>query len=169
MNHNYNHHTQAPITVKSYLPLILVFALILVATGIKQAIVGLSVAGAMADFMGFFFIIFGLAKLFNLHGFAEAYRSYDLLARKSVTYAYMYPFIELALGIAFLARFMPTATTLITVVLMVINSAGVIRALREKQHIACACLGTFLSVPLTQVSLFEDLFMLIMGLVMLLI
>lgn len=162
-----NNHTRESITVKSYFPLILVFAGILIATVIKQAIGGVSVAGAMADFMGFFFIIFGLLKTLDLRGFVDTYRSYDLIARKSLIYAYCYPFIELALGIAFLTRFAPTVTSAITVILMAINSLGVLRALRDKQRIVCACLGTFLHVPLTHISLVEDLLMLIMGLVML--
>jgi hypothetical protein len=44
---------------------------------------------------------------------------------------------------------------------------GVAQALREKRTIQCACLGTALKLPMTKVTLAEDVVMGLMALVML--
>jgi copper chaperone CopZ len=111
----------------------------------------------MLDFMAGFFLVFSFFKLLDIRGFADAYQSYDILARRSRAYAFAYPFIELALGIAYLVRWQPTVTNAATLALMLIGSVGVLRAVLNKRRIRCACLGTALNLPMTTVTLVEDL------------
>jgi Methylamine utilisation protein MauE len=118
-------------------------------------------------FMGWFFVIFAIFKLVDLRGFAAGFSMYDLLARRSRFYAIAYPFIELGLGIAYLARYLPQWVNLATVILMSLGSAGVINSLRKKQKIHCACLGAWIKLPLGTISLLEDLGMGLMALAML--
>jgi hypothetical protein len=112
---------------------------------------------AMLDFMAGFFLVFSFFKLLDLRGFADAYRSYDIVARRSRAYALAYPFMELALGVGYLMRWEPTITHAATLVLMLVGSVGVLRALLDKRAIRCACLGTALNLPMTTVTLVEDL------------
>lgn len=121
----------------------------------------------MADFMAGFFLVFSFFKLLNLDGFAQAYRGYDLIAARSTAYAYAYPFIELALGIAYLIRWQPQLTHWTTLVVMLLSAAGVLNALRKRQLIECACLGTVFKLPMSKVTLIEDLSMAAMAAVML--
>jgi hypothetical protein len=44
------------------------------------------------------------------------------------------------------------------------GAIGVIRAVRQKQAIQCACLGTVFQLPMTRVTIIEDLLMVIMSL-----
>lgn len=111
----------------------------------------------MLDFMAGFFLVFSFFKLLDLRGFADAYQSYDLLARRSRPYALAYPFIELALGIGYLLRWQLPLVNALTLALMLIGSVGVLRALLDKRRIRCACLGTALNLPMTTVTLVEDL------------
>lgn len=111
----------------------------------------------MLDFMAGFFLVFSFFKLLDLRGFADAYQSYDIVARRSRPYALVYPFLELALGIAYLVRWQPTLTNSVTLVLMLVGSVGVLRAVLDKRRIRCACLGTALNLPMTTVTLVEDL------------
>lgn len=120
----------------------------------------------MNSFMGGFFILFSLFKLLNLSGFADAYATYDILASKSRAYGLSYPFIELLLGVAYLIEAVPVVTNVVTLVLMAIGSVGVIQALRSKRKFQCACLGTALNLPMTKVTLVEDVTMGLMALVM---
>jgi cation transport ATPase len=113
----------------------------------------------MSTFMGGFFLIFSLFKLLDLRGFAEAFATYDLLAARSQLFAMAYPFIEILLGVSYLVEFAPLFTNLTTLLLMIIGSAGVGRALLSKRRIQCACLGTALKLPMTKVTLGEDLLM----------
>ena len=61
----------------------------------------------------------------------------------------------------------PVATNSVTLVLMLVGGAGVGRALLDKRAIRCACLGTALNLPMTKVTLVEDLTMAVMAAVML--
>jgi cation transport ATPase len=121
--------------------------------------------GWMNQFMAGFFLVFSAFKLLDIRGFAEGYSTYDLLARRWYTYGYLYPFLELSLGILYLTQRIPTITQLATVLIMGFSSLGVINSLLKKQKIQCACLGTILKVPLSSVTLIEDLTMVILALI----
>ena len=155
-------------TPASYYPLYLIAAYIAVA-----AFAGAFGAGGldgqawMANFMAGFFLVFSAFKFLNLDGFADAYASYDLLAKRWRGWGYIYPFLELALGLAYLFRFAPPVTHVATIVLMGFSSLGVIDALRNKRRIPCACLGTVLKLPMSTITLVEDLAMVAMAAAML--
>ncbi len=108
-------------------------------------------------------------KFFNLEGFADGFQMYDLLAKPLRPYAYVYPFIELGLGLGYLAHWQLSAIYTATIGVMVFGSLGVIRALMKGLDLECACMGTVLSVPLSTVALIEDLGMAAMAAVMLFI
>ena len=121
----------------------------------------------MNHFMGGFFLVFSFFKFLDLRGFADAYRSYDVVARKVPMWGFFYPFVELALGIAYVVNFRPVFTNTFTLVLMLVGSIGVLKTLLDKRSIRCACLGTVLKLPMTKVTLVEDLGMAVMAAVML--
>lgn len=120
----------------------------------------------MMHFMAGFFIVFAGFKLLDLQGFAEGYRTYDLIATKVPAYGLIYPFIELGLGLLYLGGMNTFALHLFTFILMTVNGMGVVIKLLKKEAFQCACLGTFLKVPLTKVSLIEDFGMALMALAM---
>jgi len=111
----------------------------------------------MLDFMAGFFLVFSFFKLLDLRGFADAYQSYDILARRSRAYALAYPLLELALGVGYLLRWQLPLVHAATLLLMLVGSVGVLRAILDKRRIRCACLGTALNLPMTTVTLVEDL------------
>ncbi len=121
----------------------------------------------MQWFMAGFFLVFSFFKLLDLRGFADAYRSYDIVARAWPAWAWAYPFVELALGIAYLIGFAPLATNFVTLVVMLVGAVGVLKALLDRRAIRCACLGTALNLPMTKVTLIEDLGMAAMAAAML--
>jgi prepilin signal peptidase PulO-like enzyme (type II secretory pathway) len=113
----------------------------------------------MYDFMGIFFILSAALKLINLTEFAREYRKYDLIARQSTAYAYAYPFIELSLGVAYLIGWNIYLVNWVTLIIMLINTAGVGYALYKKQDTHCACLGHLMRVPISIFSLIENFLM----------
>jgi copper chaperone CopZ len=117
----------------------------------------------MTNAMAGFFLVFSAFKFLNLKGFAEAYATYDLGAKAWAPWGYVYPFLELLLGCAYLFRWNLPLTNLATIVLMGFSSLGVIQALSKKQTIRCACLGTVLNVPMSTITLVEDLAMVAMA------
>lgn len=121
----------------------------------------------MTHFMAGFFLVFGTFKLFDLKGFQEAYKTYDILAARLPFYGYLYPFLELILGFFYLFEVSLKVTLYATLVLMVVSSIGVIKALLDKKAIKCACLGTTLTLPMSTLTLVEDVGMAAMALWML--
>ncbi len=152
---------------KKVLPLLSIFALIIIMTVITAVYKdNFSLMHIMMMSMGYFFLIFGLFKINNLKGFANAYAMYDILAMKSKTYALVYPFIEIALGLLYLFSIGGIYRDIVTLTIMSISAYGVWKVLRVKGDIQCACLGTVFKVPMTKVTLFENLLMALMALYM---
>ena len=152
----------------TYRPLLLVFGYLIGVVALVEITAGrFDGMRAMGNFMGGFFLAFSFFKLLNLRGFVDAYQTYDVLARPVRAYGYLYPFIELALGIAYVARLAPVVTNLVTLVVMLVSAVGVTQALLQKRRIQCACLGTVFNLPMTKVTFVEDALMAGMALVML--
>lgn len=163
-----NSATEKKSLLETYRPLLLVFAYLIGVVALVEITAGrFEWMRAMANFMGGFFLVFSFFKLLNLRGFVDAYQTYDVLARPVRTYGYVYPFIELGLGIAFLVGFAPEVTNLVTLVVMLISIVGVTQALLQKRRIQCACLGTVFNLPMTKVTFVEDALMAVTALVML--
>lgn len=153
----------------TYKPLILVFAYILLVTLAVEYTHGEFILHRfMPNFMAGFFLVFSFFKMLDLAGFASSYAMYDLLAKRVYNYGFIYPFIELALGIAYLINFKPLLVNAITLIVMLFSSFGVIKAVMNKQKIRCACLGTGFNLPMTTVTIIEDLLMAVMAAWMLL-
>lgn len=148
----------------TYYPLLLIIGLISIVS-LKGAS---GLHGWMLHFMAGFFIVFSFFKLLDVNDFRDAYATYDLLAKRWNGYGYVYPFLELGLGFAFLFQYELLFALYFSIVLMGFSSLGVIQALREKRKIRCACLGTVLNLPMSTITLVEDLGMVGMSVLMLL-
>lgn len=121
----------------------------------------------MLDFMGLFFIVFSFFKILDLKGFPESFRMYDPLAKVLPVYGWIYPFIEIALGLLFLMRFQLTFALIATLIVLGITTIGVTKTLLNKKSINCACLGTALKLPMTEATFIENTIMIIMAALML--
>lgn len=163
------HQTSSqPNFFSKYWPLIiLLFTVCVAALAITYSVQG-NWHEWMHYFMGLFLTIFGLLKLFNPNGFADGFQMYDIIAKRSRGYALIYPYFELLLGLGYLAFVVPILVYTLTIILMSIGAIGVIKALKKGLDVRCACMGTALNVPLSTVTLTEDLGMIAMSLVMLL-
>ncbi|BDB54099.1 hypothetical protein GENT5_04040 [Flavobacterium ammoniigenes] len=154
----------------TYKPILLIFFYITVVTTLVQTQnTKFDFMQAMRHFMSGFFLIFSFFKLLNLRGFAESYVMYDVLAKQIPVWAYLYVFIELGLGIAFLINFNPILTNSITVIVMSISIIGVLQSVLNKKKIQCACLGAVFNLPMSTVTIIEDALMIAMSGIMLFI
>jgi hypothetical protein len=105
----------------------------------------------------------------DIEGFKEGYSTYDLLAQKVPAYGYVYPFIELLFGLTMILLPFSRGILIAEFIVMAFSGLGVAIKLAKKEPFICACLGTFLKVPLTKVTLIEDFGMAGLALLMLLI
>lgn len=111
----------------------------------------------MHYYMGFLLCSSAMLKLFNPEAFAKGFAMYDLLAKKVKAYGYVYPLLELVLGLAYFSFAVPWLVYVATIILFVFGAAGVVQALRENLDIYSSRLGSILKVPLSTVSLVEDI------------
>lgn len=151
---------------KQLFPLFLIFGYIIVASYLLNY-KSWSWETFMLDFMGLFYIIFSFFKLLDLKGFPESFKMYDPLAKILPVYAWIYPFIEVALGFMFLMRIEIPLALIITLIVLGITTIGVTKVLLDKKSIQCACLGTALKLPMTKATFIENSIMLVMAVIML--
>lgn len=153
---------EAPQTswMETYKPILLIFGYIAGATlSVEYADGSWDSTRWMRHFMAGFFLVFSFFKLLNVQAFAESYRSYDLLARRWLGWGYVYPFVELSLGILYLGNILPFFTNATTFLVMGVSTIGVIESLRTKRKFQCACLGAVFNLPMSTITLIEDLLM----------
>jgi hypothetical protein len=90
--------------------------------------------------------------------------NYDLLARRWIRYAYLYPFGEGIAGLLMLAGTLPWLLAPIALFIGTVGAVSVFKAVYiDKRDIKCACVGGSSKVPLGFVSLTENLLMIAMG------
>lgn len=145
---------------KSYYPLALVVGFLVAATLLAEVGAGhWDGMRAMRHFMAGFFLAFSFFKLLDVPAFAAAYAGYDVLAARWSGWGYLYPFVEAGLGAAYLANVWPAAVNWLTLAVMLLGTVGVARTLLARRPIKCACLGTGFNLPMSVVTLVEDLLM----------
>lgn len=118
-------------------------------------------------FMGVFFVVFAGFKFAGYKMFALMFAGYDIVAKRFKAYSYAYPFIELGLGLLYLLDLIPVSRDIAAIVVMGIGSVGVVQEIKKRSGIHCACLGNIIKLPLSTVSLVEDVGMGLMALLML--
>jgi hypothetical protein len=168
MDHEHHHnHTEVEATPKEYAKFAgVILGIIAVAIVGANLWGGLTIANFLRMFMGTFFLVFAIFKLLDLHGFATSYAGYDIIAKQWFGYGTIYPFIEI--GLAAGSFFNAPYTNWLVLFFMAIGSIGVFKELMRGSKIKCACLGTYIKLPLTTVSLIEDVVMGVMALLMIL-
>lgn len=150
----------------TYRPLLVLVALLALVPAVALGD-GITVHAWMRWFMAGFFLSFSYFKLLDVKAFADAYRMYDWIAKAVPAWGLAYPLVELGLGLAYAADWAPTATNWITLVLMLVGAGGVIQSNLQKKSIRCACLGTVFNLPMSTVTILEDLSMAAMAVWML--
>ena len=166
------HHSELAEQTKSWLetykPILLIFFYISLVTLLVQfSNDRFDAMQWMRHFMAGFFLVFSFFKLINLKGFAESYSRYDIVAKKWNGWGYMYAYIELALGLAFLTGFNTILTNSVTFVIMTVSIFGVLQSVLNKRKIKCACLGDVFNLPMSTITIIEDALMIGMSGIML--
>ena len=154
----------SPSKLKTYKPLIIIFSyvfLVSVAFQISQGSFHLHLF--MNHIMAGFFIGLSFFKFLDLKAFAESFSSYDPIAQRWLFYGKIYPFIELTLGALFIAGVYLNIANMLTIIVLAATTYGVYNRLQSKSNFQCACLGTGFSLPLSWVTISENLVMICMA------
>lgn len=149
---------------ETYKPILLIFfyiSLVVVLVQINSE--RFNIMMAMQYFMAGFFLVFSFFKFLNLKGFAESYVMYDVFAKRIPIWAYLYAFIEVSLGMAYLINFNPLVTNIFTFTVMSLSIIGVLQSVFNKRKIQCACLGAVFNLPMSTITIIEDALMIVMS------
>jgi glutaredoxin len=156
---------------KTYTPVIAIFAsAALMALGMSWTMYGTLLTVQTAEwFIALSMCLLAVQKLRDLDSFTNTFLGYDLLARRHVRYAYIYPFAELLAGVLMIAGALMWFAAPLALFIGAIGSVSVYRAVYvEKRDLKCACVGGNSNVPLGFVSLLENVMMVVMAAWMLL-
>lgn len=166
MKHQHDQPLSPHPPLRDYLPLAIIITFILVCTGLVMYHTRTNLPNFLSYSMGFFFLFFAMFKLLDLRGFAHGYHEYDLIAKRFFAWGLVYPFVELGLGVAYVAGIDNLGLHLFTVALTTLAVCSVYLKMKKREIVQCACLGTVLKVPLTIVSLVEYGLMGLMAVIM---
>lgn len=147
---------------KALFPLGLIFLYVLLGAIFLQ-LPNFQLRGFMMDFMGLFFIVFSFFKFLGYRSFPASFATYDPIAKSIPQYGWIYPFLETALGLAFLLEYEINIALWVSLTVLLITTIGVLKSLLSKSEIQCACLGTVLNLPMTEATLIENLVMILMA------
>lgn len=152
---------------KSYTPVLAVFAVaafMAVAANVANGGAVLSLR-SLEWFVGFSMGMLAMLKLQDLEQFSNMFLGYDILARKIVRYAYVYPFAEAFSAVSMIAG--GIYGLIAAPVAIFIGSIGALSVFKavyiDKRDLKCACTGGGSNVPLGFISLSENLAMITMG------
>ena len=150
----------------SYVPVLAVFAsAAALALAVSHAAFGTPVTVRAGEwFVSFAMVILAMLKLQDVEKFSSMFLGYDLLARRWVPYAYLYPFLEFGAGVLMAARALDWLSIPVALTIGTIGAVSVFYAVYvQKREIKCACVGGSSNVPLGFISLTENLAMIAMA------
>jgi glutaredoxin len=154
----------------SYKPVVAVFSVTaLLALAASQAAFGSPLTVRAGEwFIAFSMCVLAILKLQNLETFSGMFLGYDLLARRWVPYAYVYPFAEAMAGVLMAAGALAWLSIPTALFIGTVGAISVFKAVYvDKRELKCACVGGSSNVPLGFISLTENLMMVAMALWML--
>jgi glutaredoxin len=154
----------------TYRPVIALFAITaLMALATSIAVFGTPFTWrALAWFIAFSMAVLGLLKLQDVETFSSMFLNYDLLARRFVPYAFIYPYAEAFAGILMIAGVLVWLSAPVALFIGGVGAVSVFKAVYvDKRELKCACVGGASKVPLGFVSLTENLMMIAMAVWML--
>ena len=154
----------------TYRPIIAVFTMTaLMAIAASHAAYGTPLTIRAGEwFIAFSMCVLAMLKLQNVENFSSMFLNYDLLAKRWVRYAYIYPFAEGAAGVLMIAHALTWLSVPIALVIGTIGAVSVVKAVYvDKRDLKCACVGGDSNVPLGFISLTENVMMVAMAIWML--
>jgi glutaredoxin len=151
----------------TYRPVIAVFAVaaLMALAASWQAFGSPFTAHALQWFVAFAMGLLAMLKLQDVEKFSSMFLGYDLLARRWVPYAYIYPYAELLAGVLMAAGAAKVVSIPLALFIGGIGAVSVFKAVYiDRRELKCACVGGDSNVPLGPVSLLENVMMVAMAL-----
>jgi len=150
----------------SYRPVIAVFAMTaLMALAASVAAFGTPLTIHAGEwFIAFSMAVLAMLKLQDVERFSSMFLNYDLLAKRWVPYATIYPFAEGLAGVLMAADVLMWLSVPVALFIGSIGAVSVFKAVYiDRRELKCACVGGSSNVPLGFLSLTENVMMVAMA------
>jgi len=151
---------------ESYRPVITLFAVtFLMALGAASVVEDQWISVRSFEwFVAFTMCALGYLKLRDIESFSTMFLNYDLLARRWVRYAYIYPYAETGAGLLMIPAILNPVSVPVALSIGAVGAASVVKAVYiDKRKLKCACVGGGSGVPLGFVSFTENAAMIVMA------
>ncbi len=150
--------------ISKYKPLFVIFGFLLLITVFVQfPFHSFDWLKWMKHFMAGFFVTFSFFKFLDLKGFSLAFSQYDIIAGKWKVWGSIFPILELLFGILFLTDSINSIVLAVLLVFLIISTIGVVQSNLRGKKIICACLGTVFNLPMSTLTIVENLLMIAMA------
>jgi len=134
-----------------------------------SVLLSLMLSLGLKGFLGFSLVLMASCKLMDIKAFVFRFKQYDILAKKLPAYGFVYPFLELGLGLLLLAGLLTSVLAVAAVIIGLLGICGVVKSLFiDKHRFNCASLGGHYPLPLSVLSLTEHLIFVFVGVILLL-
>jgi glutaredoxin len=150
----------------SYRPVAALFGMTAaMALALSFAVLGTPLTLQAAEwFIALSMCVLALLKLQDVGKFSSMFLNYDLLARRWVPYASLYPWLEGLAGVLMLSGALKWLSIPIALFIGGIGAVSVFKAVYvDRRELKCACVGGSSNVPLGFVSLTENVMMVAMA------
>lgn len=151
----------------TYRPIIALFSVTaLLALAVSYAATGQALTIRAGEwFIAFSMVMLAILKLQDVSRFSTMFLNYDLLAKRWIPYATIYPFAEAGAGLLMAGHILPWISIPLALFIAGIGAVSVFKAVYiDKRELKCACVGGNNNVPLGFVSLTENIMMIAMAL-----
>jgi glutaredoxin len=146
----------------SYVPVIALFAMTaLAAVAASTAAFGTPFTIRAGEwFIAFSMIMLAMLKLQDIEKFSAMFLNYDVLAKRWVPYASLYPFLEGGAGVLMAAGVLNWLSVPVALFIGAEGAISVFKAVYiDRRGLKCACVGGSSNVPLGFISLTENIMM----------
>lgn len=117
----------------------------------------------MQYLMAGYFLVFGIMQTISLRRSAKMLQQYDTIAQRVPLYGYVYPLLQIALGIAYIYWIAPIIVNAIAAAMLFFTLIGIVDVLEDKKQVRCGCLGSAMNVKVGWVTLVENAVMFVMA------
>lgn len=152
---------------KENLKLIAIFVFLIISATLMSTLHSINALEWIRWFMGGLLIIFGGLKLVGIEVFIKVFPLYDLIAKRISAYRYVYPLLQVFLGMMFIVGASPPVRNTLTVVIGLSGLVGMISVVLKRGAVRLSYLGTILRLRFSTVILIENTLMVFFGIIML--
>ena len=148
---------KAESSTKEYRKFFAVILFIFLASTLMSTLIAFRWADWLRWFIGSSLLVFGGFKLISFESFLQVFPRYDPLAARYGWYSYIYPLLEVLLGVFYILDIAPAVRYIVTFVMLSFGLVGMVTNLqRHGPSTKNTWLGNIFKLPMSTAILFED-------------